>query len=455
MRLKPADFAALAAELTRDFAGARVQKAWSVARSVCVLQLKPRSGEPSLLLVRAGALYGRLSLLPERPALLEEPPQFQALLRRHLEGATLDKATFGGDRLQLRLSRGDAELTLIAVMDGAGALAVVEEGRVRALDAPRGAAPQDLLPGRELSPVQPALVEGSATAATLHSVEEAVGKDERAAASKAELQPLKSKLERTRRTLDKIRADLERANTAADFKQKGELLKPHLHLLKRGMKELTVDDWSADPPKKVTLPLDPKKTGSEQVAWFFHQARRLERGAEVAKERLKKLEAEAEALTLRLAEQPDTNRFVEVREAPDPGPRSSVPGPRPYREYTAHSGHKIRVGKGPRQNDELTLKLSKPDDVWLHARGAGGAHVLLSLGKGEELPQEALLDAAHLALHHSNLKGEPRGEVTYTRARYVRKPRGSAPGLVTVTRDKTFWVRIEAKRLDRLLSGEV
>jgi predicted ribosome quality control (RQC) complex YloA/Tae2 family protein len=450
-RLKPADFAALAAELSRDFQGARAQKAWSVARCAVVLQLKGRDTEPTLLLVRAGAPYGRLSLLPERPPPPEEPPQFQALLRRHLEGAALTDAIFAGDRLILRFG---PERSLIAVMDGGGALAVAEEGRVRALDAPRGAAPQDLLPGKPWS--EPSEGFPGDSTLTLRTVEDKVGALERAAAAKDEHRPLKTKLERTLRTLEKIRADLARTSLADDFKKKGDLLKPHLHLVKRGLREIEVDDWSQDPPKKLTLELDPKKSGPEMVVWYFHQAKRLERGAQVARERLTKLEAEAKQLEAKLAESSATAQFVTVREAALESRVSSLESPaKPFREYTAHGGYRIRVGKGPKQNDELTLKLSRPDDVWLHARGAGGAHVVISLGKNEELPQEALLDGAHLALFHSNLKGEPRGEVTYTRARYVRKPKGSAPGLVTVTRDKTFWVRIEAKRLDRLLAGEV
>jgi predicted ribosome quality control (RQC) complex YloA/Tae2 family protein len=449
-RLRPADLAALAAELTRDFAGARAQKAWSVTRCAVVLQLKARDKEPSLLLVRAGAPYGRLSLLPERPPPPQEPPQFQALLRRHLEGAALTDAIYAGDRLILRFG---PERSLIAVMDGGGALAVAEAGRVRALDAPRGAAPQDLLPGKPWS--EPSEGFPGDSTHTLSTVEEKVGALERAAASKDEHRPLKTKLERTLRTLEKIRADLARTSHAEDFKKKGDLLKPHLHLVKRGLREIEVDDWSQDPPKKIILELDPKKSGPEMVAWYFHQAKRLERGAEVARQRLTKLEAEAKQLEEKLAEPSVTPQFVTVREAAESGVQSLESPAKPFREYTAHGGYRIRVGKGPRQNDELTLKLSRPDDVWLHARGAGGAHVVISLGKNDELPQEALLDAAHLALFHSNLKGEPRGEVTYTRARYVRKPKGSPPGLVTVTHDKTFWVRIEAKRLDRLLAGEV
>lgn len=452
MKLRAEDHAALAGELVRRFLGARVQKAWSPARAVAVLQLKPRDAEALYLLVRSGGPFGRLALLPERPPPNPEPPPFQALLRRHLEGAALSGAEVQGPRLLLHFTG----LTLVAVMEGGGALAVVEEGRVRALDAPRGAAPQDLLPGKPWAgAARPEPVEGpTALRATLDTADATVGAAERAAALKETTRPLQARLERTRRTLEKIRAELSRGAEADAHRRKGELLKQNLHKVKRGQKDVEVEDWLPDGTvKRELLALDPKKSGPEQVEWHFHQARRLDRGAEIAKERLVKLEAEARDLEARLSAPAAAAAFATVREAAAAEPGEGAA--KPYREYRGHGGCRIRVGKGPKGNDTLTLKLARPDDLWLHARGAGGAHVVVSLEKGQELPQEALLDAAHLALFHSNLKGEPRGEVTYARARFVRKPKGSAPGLVAVTRDKTFWVRVEDERLKRLIASEV
>ncbi len=109
------------------------------------------------------------------------------------------------------------------------------------------------------------------------------------------------------------------------------------------------------------------------------------------------------------------------------------------------------MGKGSEQNDELTFHIARPFDVWLHARGVPGSHVILASQKNVDVPQEALIDAAHLAHHHSQRKGEPRGEVAWTQAKFVRKPKGAGPGQVTFTREKTMVVRIEPERLERLL----
>jgi len=114
----------------------------------------------------------------------------------------------------------------------------------------------------------------------------------------------------------------------------------------------------------------------------------------------------------------------------------------------------IYVGRGAADNDALTFRVARPRDLWLHAKGTSGAHVVLPLGKGKEPASEALVDAAHLAAHFSTQRDEPTVEVTYTLRGRVRKPRGSAPGLVVVDQGKTMWVRMEPDRLKRLLASE-
>jgi predicted ribosome quality control (RQC) complex YloA/Tae2 family protein len=84
----------------------------------------------------------------------------------------------------------------------------------------------------------------------------------------------------------------------------------------------------------------------------------------------------------------------------------------------------------------------------------GGAHVVVRLEKGRAPDQETLLDAAHLAAHFSDARGEPQVEVAATRAKYVRKPRGAAPGAVTYSQEKVILLRIELARIERLLREE-
>ena len=122
----------------------------------------------------------------------------------------------------------------------------------------------------------------------------------------------------------------------------------------------------------------------------------------------------------------------------------------PFRRFVSTDGLPIFVGRNARENDELTFGLAKSDDLWLHARGTPGSHVVVRLGKGAEPPVETLRDAATLALLYSDLKKSAKGEVVYTRRKWVKKAKGQAPGAVTITQEKSLYVSLDKARLDAL-----
>jgi predicted ribosome quality control (RQC) complex YloA/Tae2 family protein len=103
-----------------------------------------------------------------------------------------------------------------------------------------------------------------------------------------------------------------------------------------------------------------------------------------------------------------------------------------------------------KDNDHLTFKVGKPDDLWLHARGTPGSHVIVRLEKGQTVPHETLKDAATLTLWFSDLRKSRKGEVIYTLRKFVKKGKGFKPGAVQVTRDKSIWIECKDERLERL-----
>ena len=121
----------------------------------------------------------------------------------------------------------------------------------------------------------------------------------------------------------------------------------------------------------------------------------------------------------------------------------------PYRVYHTSSGLEVRVGRGAKGNDALTLHHAHGNDIWLHARDVGGAHVILRWQKPDENPpQQDLLEAAALAAYNSKARTSGMVPVDWTRRKYVRKPRKSPPGRVTFERGKTVFV--EPARRDDL-----
>jgi predicted ribosome quality control (RQC) complex YloA/Tae2 family protein len=101
------------------------------------------------------------------------------------------------------------------------------------------------------------------------------------------------------------------------------------------------------------------------------------------------------------------------------------------------SGARIYVGRSPRENDEVTFRVARADDLWFHARGIPGSHVVLQAPSGAEPADEDLDAAADLAATHSKARNAPRVEIDYTERKHVRKQRDGAPGLVWYTNVRT------------------
>jgi predicted ribosome quality control (RQC) complex YloA/Tae2 family protein len=122
--------------------------------------------------------------------------------------------------------------------------------------------------------------------------------------------------------------------------------------------------------------------------------------------------------------------------------------------FRGAQGARIFVGKGAAGNDALSFHVARPHDLWLHAKGRTGAHVIVPLDKGHTCDAALLVEAALLAAHFSEAREETIVEIEHTPRRYLRKPRGAAPGFVVVEREKVLVLRVEPDRLAALLAGE-
>ena len=241
----------------------------------------------------------------------------------------------------------------------------------------------------------------------------------------------------------------------------------------RGARSMTITDWSTGEAVARVVPLDPAKSAHEQVEAMFKRSKRLRLGGEIARRRMADTQVQAEALDaarLTLDEASTLPAIEEAsRHAKKAAPRDvalsqavATPGGQgknkvgriPYRAFVARSGRKILVGKGAADNDALTLKVARPHDLWLHTKERTGAHVIVPLERNETCPAEDLVEAAHLAAHFSDARDDAIVDVQYTPKRYLRKPKGSAPGAVVVDREKVLVLRIERDLLRALLERE-
>ncbi|MBV8198557.1 MAG: DUF814 domain-containing protein, partial [Candidatus Eremiobacteraeota bacterium] len=113
-------------------------------------------------------------------------------------------------------------------------------------------------------------------------------------------------------------------------------------------------------------------------------------------------------------------------------------------EFRTSQGSRILVGRSPLENAELTFRVARPEDLWFHARGIPGAHVILSRDDRGAVPDEDVTTAAELAAFHSRAKGSAIVTVDYTQRKHVRKQRAAPPGLVWYTHAQTIAVTPKA-----------
>ena len=109
------------------------------------------------------------------------------------------------------------------------------------------------------------------------------------------------------------------------------------------------------------------------------------------------------------------------------------------RVITSRDGFTILVGKNARQNEEITFRRARPDDLWLHARNAAGAHVVI-VRAGREVPESTVVEAAELAARYSQARADTRVDVIVTPRKHVGRVRGGRTGMVTVRESATVRV---------------
>lgn len=257
-------------------------------------------------------------------------------------------------------------------------------------------------------------------------------------------------LEEARRRVKRKRQALLRAQPTSEeieaLRRKGELILAYAHTLQPGQEELTAQMSLQEPP--LTIRLDPKLSPVDNAQAYFKEYRKAKNAAAGAPARLAQADLELSYLD-QLATDLDlaANRpeIDEVRaallaagylqpERAEYRPQRSRP-----LEIQSEDGFTILVGKNARQNDLLTFRRAEPDDLWLHARGVPGAHVIIKTG-GRPVPEATLQQAAHLAARYSAAHQEKLVAVDYTLRRYVKRVRGGRPGLVTYRHERTLTV---------------
>lgn len=191
--------------------------------------------------------------------------------------------------------------------------------------------------------------------------------------------------------------------------------------------------------ERITIPLDPLLTPSENAKKYFDKYSKLKRTCEAlstltaqVKEEIDHLESIQTALDIALLEED----LIQIKEEliasgyiRRKGKTNRVKVTSKPFHYISNDGFHIYVGKNNYQNDELTFKFATGGDWWFHAKGMPGSHVVVK-SNGSPLPDSTFEDAAKLAAYYSKARGQDKVEIDYTEKKNVKKPNGGKPGFV-------------------------
>jgi predicted ribosome quality control (RQC) complex YloA/Tae2 family protein len=281
---------------------------------------------------------------------------------------------------------------------------------------------------------------------------------------------LQTQRERTRRKAQLLQQELAATEEANTYRLQAELLLAYQHEIQQGQTSATVQNFFDGEASEVTIPLDPRFDAVGNANRLFNKYHKLRRGLALVPGQIEQNNTEMATIEqlladLMLAETPAEVALVRaevqaagyIRGAKARGTSSTSsrgkqstkgksgkqakgkpvpPGGGVPLHVQSRDGFTILIGKNSRQNEEVTFHQASPNDIWLHARGVPGAHVIIKAA-GREVPRSTIEQAASLAAWYCQARGSTSVPIDYTLQRHVRHMKGGGPGMVIYERERT------------------
>lgn len=493
MSLSTAEIRAVVQDIKRRLEGGTVERIDQPEKFKLIFRI--RSG-PAIYWLQfcAHPRYSRVHLLTSRPDETSPATGFCNVVRQHLTSAPVQALRqVDNDRVVVLDSierdalKRSHEVRLIAELIDVGSnLILVDEddkvlGGLFTEDSDR----RSLYPGARYEPLPPPPAQPEK--ASRNRFEGIQSSDEEPLALSRAIQRTYREMEaeesveqlraRTRAALDdhlgylrdrleSVQESLEEARNADELRKKGELLKIALPRMKKAGRSVTVQDFFREGQPEIEIELDPTLSPEENIQAYFKRYKKLKRAGEKLQRRLqntKRLITRFKDLHERLRETSTTEQIDELKdEARELGLTFPEDRPEPTkkrersggpRKFISRDGFEILVARNSRQNDELTFTIANGRDTWLHVLGHPGPHVIIRRPNEEQVPRGTLLDAAHLAIHYSGLRGTNFAEVACTQRKYVQKLAGAPNGRVSYSSARTLQVRLKNATIKRLLDS--
>ncbi len=291
------------------------------------------------------------------------------------------------------------------------------------------------------------------------------------------LKVVKAEERKVGRLLLKLSEEDREAQQGERYRRWGDLLKYNLEKVPPGVPAVSLEDFEG---KSETVPLDPALSARRNMERYFARYQKMKRRKRGSFERV-----ENEKKTVRLIAALKKRIAIEDLVGLDRPPSVLLKAPeiealgrglslrleraltgqgkkkkqktgikKPFLMLSTASGKRVFIGRNSRENDELVRRVARGNDLWFHAEGVSGSHVLLRYEKKGGFTEHDVRDACLLALHFSRFRDQRSGPVVYTYCKWVKKPKGAREGHVEYFNNKTKMVTMDDDVLAGLLGRE-
>ena len=234
------------------------------------------------------------------------------------------------------------------------------------------------------------------------------------------------------------------------LRQLGDILTANIHKITKGQTVVQVEDFYDEDMKTIEVPLSPLLSPQQNAAKFYKDYTRMKNAEKELTRQIELASGELEYLKSVLDElnRADSDQALEEIKQElqaggylraDTGKKRIKTGKLPPLRFESTDGFPIFVGRNNRQNEELTFKSARKDDIWLHASKVHGSHVIIACA-GQNVPDDTVTQAAQLAAHYAETAGGQNIPVDVTPVRQVKKIPNGKPGMVIYHTYKTVIV---------------
>ncbi|MDQ5846916.1 MAG: NFACT family protein [Acidobacteriota bacterium] len=263
-----------------------------------------------------------------------------------------------------------------------------------------------------------------------------------------DLQKEISKRKKLRKNLNE---DLIAHGNPSEHKRLGDLLLANIATAEREDDKVRLTDYYAEGSPTIEIQIDANTSLQDAAGESFSRYAKSKRAVEEIGIRLVRIDRELEQLVDRQAKLEEaiaTGNESALAKFGSHEPQARATGKKKkeaailpgMRHYRSSDGYEVLVGRTARDNDKLTFRVARPNDLWLHAGDYPGSHVIVRNSSRKEIPHRTIIEAAQLAAKFSQASKDSKVAVHYTQRKFLTKPKGAASGLVRLSTFRTITV---------------